>query len=805
MKRTSVLSALIFCATAGGIPTVYANQDHLDQTLEGITQEMSITNIYRAYFPNEDIARKAAISFHANLLESNISGGYLILELTDEDKLRLEPFGFKFEPATAFIKQRDQRLLRIQKDVLSKKNVSTLALSSQAASQSIPGYSCYQTVEETFSIAQGMVSANPSLAQFIDVGDSWQKSQDLGGYDIRVLKLTNQNTTGNKPILFINSAIHAREYTTAPLTVEFARWLLDGYGTNADATWLLDAHEVHLMLHTNPDGRKQAETGLSWRKNANQDYCGTTSNSRGADLNRNFTFSWNSTNGGGSSGNQCNDTYRGPSAGSEPEIQALESYVRSIFPDKRGPNVNDAAPTDTTGIHLDIHSYSELILWPWGDSQNVAPNGTAMQTLGRKFAYFNGYTPQQSVGLYPTDGTSDSVSYGELGVPSFTFELGTSFFQNCSTFENTIVPDNLPALVYAAKVVRAPYITPGGPDITNLTINGTSGSGTIAPNSTGSLAATATDNRFNSSNGSEATQNITAMEYYIDTPPWTTGAVANVLSATDGSFNSKTEAGNATINTSGLSDGKHTVYLRAKDASGVWGAVSAIFLQVSGDVVVPGEMTNGVAKTGLSGAKSADSFFTLTVPANADTLNFTMAGGTGDADMYVRFNAKPTTNNWECRPYKGGNEETCSITNIQAGTYHVMLRGFKAFSNVSLTGTYTTGTVDNFENNTDVAIPDNNASGATSDINVTRSGASGSVSVEVDIIHTYIGDLKVDVIAPDGTSFNVHNNTGGSANNINKTYTVNVGNIDSSGIWKLKVVDNANNDTGKIDRWKLTF
>ena len=67
----------------------------------------------------------------------------------------------------------------------------------------------------------------------------------------------------------------------------------------------------------------------------------------------------------------------------------------------------------------------------------MAPNGPALQTLGRKFAYFNNYTPEQAIGLYPTDGTTDDFGYGDLGVASYTFELGTAFFQDCSTFENT--------------------------------------------------------------------------------------------------------------------------------------------------------------------------------------------------------------------------------------------------------------------------------------------------------------------------------------------------------------------------------
>ena len=90
---------------------------------------------------------------------------------------------------------------------------------------------------------------------------------------MRVLVLTNQNVSGTKPKLFVTSAIHAREYTTAELTTRFAESLVNEYGVAADATWLLDHHEVHLMLQANPDGRKHAEAGQLWRKNVNENYC----------------------------------------------------------------------------------------------------------------------------------------------------------------------------------------------------------------------------------------------------------------------------------------------------------------------------------------------------------------------------------------------------------------------------------------------------------------------------------------------------------------------------------------------------
>ena len=101
------------------------------------------------------------------------------------------------------------------------------------------------------------------------------------------------------------------------------------------------------------------------------------------------------------------------------------------------------------------------------------------------------------------------------------------------------------------------------------------------------------------------------------------------------------------------------------------------------------ELTNGVAETNLSGAQYSETFFTLDVPAGATDLSFQISGGSGDSDMYVRFGSKPTTSSYDCRPYRNGNNETCSISNVQAGTYYVMLRGYSSFSGVSLVGAFT--------------------------------------------------------------------------------------------------------------------
>ncbi|MFK3866325.1 S8 family peptidase [Pseudoalteromonas rhizosphaerae] len=102
------------------------------------------------------------------------------------------------------------------------------------------------------------------------------------------------------------------------------------------------------------------------------------------------------------------------------------------------------------------------------------------------------------------------------------------------------------------------------------------------------------------------------------------------------------------------------------------------------------ELLDGQAQTGLSGAASSDTFYTMTVPSGASNVTFTMSGGSGDADMYVRAGSAPTTSTYDCRPYKNGNNEECSIDNPTAGTYHVMLSGYSAYANVSLVGNLTT-------------------------------------------------------------------------------------------------------------------
>ncbi|MEU7114687.1 S8 family serine peptidase [Streptomyces sp. NPDC046182] len=110
-----------------------------------------------------------------------------------------------------------------------------------------------------------------------------------------------------------------------------------------------------------------------------------------------------------------------------------------------------------------------------------------------------------------------------------------------------------------------------------------------------------------------------------------------------------------------------------------------------------------------------------------------------------------------------------------------------------------------FENLTDVAIADNTTVESPLTVSGVTGNAPATLKVGVDIKHTYIGDLKVDLVAPDGTVYTVHNRTGSGTDNIVQTFTVNASAEVANGVWKLRVNDNANQDTGRIDAWNLTF
>jgi hypothetical protein len=142
-----------------------------------------------------------------------------------------------------------------------------------------------------------------------------------------------------------------------------------------------------------------------WRKNREIN-AGTSC--IGVDLNRNYNYHWI---GPGSTSGPCTETYRGPSAFSEPETQHLRDFINAH-----------------ANIHmiLSIHTYQKLVLYPWGYTYDPIADQTdflAYRTLAEAMAKLNGYTPTQASGLYITNGDSDDWEYGAKGIFAFTFEL----------------------------------------------------------------------------------------------------------------------------------------------------------------------------------------------------------------------------------------------------------------------------------------------------------------------------------------------------------------------------------------------
>ncbi|UGB37203.1 M14 family zinc carboxypeptidase [Frateuria soli] len=452
----------------------------------------------------------------------------------------------------------------------------------------IPGYSCYRTVEETYATMDQLAQAHPSLAEVVDIGPSWLENAVPGtGHRMRALELGNRAAgSASKPAMVVVASIHAREYTPAELLTRFAEGLVNGYGTDPEATWLLDNFRFHLVMQGNPDGRVKAESGLSWRKNVDDTNGNCSATSYGVDLNRNFPFLWHGAPGG-STGDACAGSYRGPSSLSEAESQALLRYVAGTpdpngvyrggaLADRREDTTGSVAPADYQGLFLDLHSYSKAVMWPWSYTTGKPPNLAALRTFGRRLAWYNGYTPKQWSRLYLADGTDTDAMYGLLGAPSYTIEMGVAFFESCATFESSTLPKNLQALRFAARNLWAPYRYPSGPTTTRLSVSPT----LVAAGTPVTISAALNDKRFSQSNGTEAVQAIRSAAAFLDQAPWADDASGHPMKPSDGRYDETIEPTTLRLATDGLAPGRHVVFVQGTDASGSAGTPQAVYFTV---------------------------------------------------------------------------------------------------------------------------------------------------------------------------------------------------------------------------------
>lgn len=289
-----------------------------------------------------------------------------------------------------------------------------------------------------------LTTQHATISQLSSIGKSPE------GRDIWVVRISgNLAQAETLPAAIFMGGHHAREHLSIELPLYYIEYLLSEYSQgNPRIQRLVNGRDIHIIPMVNPDGAEyDVSTGSykSWRKNRTKNANGTF----GVDLNRNYGFGWG---GGGASTNPSSDTYRGTQAFSEPETQAVKKYVES--------HVN------ITTL-LSFHTYSQLILYPWGHVYESIANTRDKQvheTMAKKMAAWNGYTPQQSSELYIASGDTTDWSYGEQKIISFTFELdpansgwGSGGFYPGADVIPEVQRKNLEPVLYLIEFSDNPY------------------------------------------------------------------------------------------------------------------------------------------------------------------------------------------------------------------------------------------------------------------------------------------------------------------------------------------------------------
>ncbi|MFE1287464.1 M14 family metallopeptidase [Streptomyces sp. NPDC058751] len=256
------------------------------------------------------------------------------------------------------------------------------------------------------------LTAYPSIMSKRVIGKSYQ------GRDIVAIKVSdNVATDESEPEVLLTFHQHAREHLTVEMALYLLREFGAGYGSDSRITSMVNNREVWIVPDLNPDGGEYdiaSGSYRSWRKNRQPN---SGSSYVGTDLNRNWNYKWGCC--GGSSGSTSSETYRGTSAESAPEVKVVSDFVRG--------RVVGGKQQITAGI--DFHTYSELVLWPYGyttaDTATglTADDAAAFKAVGQKMAASNGYTAEQASDLYITDGSIDDYLWGAHKIFDYTFEM----------------------------------------------------------------------------------------------------------------------------------------------------------------------------------------------------------------------------------------------------------------------------------------------------------------------------------------------------------------------------------------------
>lgn len=284
---------------------------------------------------------------------------------------------------------------------------------AQAAILAFPSAdSAYHDYNEMVAELNQAAIDHPAIFSLFSLGLSYE------GRTVWAGKISdNVAVDENEAEVLLTHHQHAREHLTVEQALYTLAMLTDEYGANPQITNLVDNREVWIVFDMNPDGGEyDIATGTyrSWRKNRQPN---AGSSAVGTDLNRNWAYRWGCC--GGSSGTTSSDTYRGPVAFSAPETQLVRNFVNS--------RVVGGRQQITAAI--DFHTYSELILWPYGYTFTDVPadmtqdDHDVLVAMGQAMAATNGYTPQQASDLYVTDGSINDWLYGVHRIMNYTFEM----------------------------------------------------------------------------------------------------------------------------------------------------------------------------------------------------------------------------------------------------------------------------------------------------------------------------------------------------------------------------------------------
>ena len=268
----------------------------------------------------------------------------------------------------------------------------------------------------------GFVSQKDSIGASIEGRTIWAfKVSDNPGID------------EDEPEVLYTGLTHAREPLSMMNLFFFVRWLCENYSSDVTAGFLVDHREMWFVPIINPDGYAYNETiapngGGMHRKNRRPNPDDSNCNEgtdQGVDLNRNYGYHWG-PNYSGSSGNPCSGIYRGTSAFSEPETEAISDFILS----RQFKNV------------LHYHSYSNVLIHSWGDGTLPdEPDLSTLREIGAEMTRANGYavgTGMETIG-YGVNGDAVDWTYGSAGLLSYTPEVG-SYADNFWPSEDRVVP-----------------------------------------------------------------------------------------------------------------------------------------------------------------------------------------------------------------------------------------------------------------------------------------------------------------------------------------------------------------------------